>query len=90
MLSEGQILSACLDDLAGAISNGKRLRRRPASARHGGDGVGGSRCATPQIAAITGRSLKTVTRILDKYLTCARVLAGGAVTLFENAKADKL
>jgi integrase len=43
-------------------------------------------CTTPQIAAITGHSLKTVTTILDKYLARTRVLAGEAVALFENAK----
>lgn len=46
-------------------------------------------CTTPQIAAITGHSLKTVTAILDKYLARTRVLAGEAVTLFENAKSTK-
>jgi integrase len=43
-------------------------------------------CTTPQIASITGHSLKTVTTILDKYLARTRVLANEAVTLFENAK----
>lgn len=46
-------------------------------------------CTTPQIAAITGHSLKTVTTILDKYLARTRVLAGEAVTLFENAKSTE-
>ncbi|MGY3610490.1 MULTISPECIES: tyrosine-type recombinase/integrase [unclassified Bradyrhizobium] len=46
-------------------------------------------CTTPQIAAITGHSLKTVTAILDKYLARTRVLAGEAVTLFQNAKSTK-
>jgi integrase len=46
-------------------------------------------CTTPMIAAITGHSLKTVTTILDKYLARTRVLAGEAVTLFENAKSTK-
>jgi integrase len=46
-------------------------------------------CTTPQIAAITGHSLKSVTAILDKYLARTRVLAGEAVTLFENAKSTK-
>lgn len=46
-------------------------------------------CTTPQIAAITGHSLKTVTTILDKYLSRTRVLAGEAVALFENAKSTK-
>ena len=43
-------------------------------------------CSTPQIAAITGHSLKTVTTILDRYLARTRVLAGEAITLLENAK----
>lgn len=46
-------------------------------------------CTTPQIAAITGHSLKTVTTILDRYLARTRVLAGEAVSLFENAKSTK-
>ena len=46
-------------------------------------------CTTPQIAAITGHSLKTVTTILDKYLARTRVLAGEAVTLFQNAKSTE-
>jgi hypothetical protein len=43
----------------------------------------------PALSAITGHSLKTVTKILDKYLARTPVLAGAAVTLFENAKATK-
>jgi integrase len=46
-------------------------------------------CTTPQIAAITGHSLKTVTAILDKYLARTRVLAGEAVILFQNAKSTR-
>lgn len=46
-------------------------------------------CTTPQIAAITGHSLKTVTTILDRYLARTRALAGEAVTLFENAKSTE-
>jgi integrase len=46
-------------------------------------------CKTSQIASITGHSLKTVTTILDKYLARTRVLAGEAITLFENARATK-
>ena len=46
-------------------------------------------CTTPQIAAITGHSLKTVTTILDKYLARTRVLASEAVSLFENAKSTE-
>lgn len=43
-------------------------------------------CTTPQIASITGHSLKTVSQILDKYLARTRALASGAISLFENAK----
>lgn len=46
-------------------------------------------CTTPQIAAITGHSLRTVSTILDKYLARTRHLAQGAITLFQNAKATK-
>lgn len=46
-------------------------------------------CTTPQIAAITGHSLKTVTSILDKYLARTRALASAAVTLFENASSTQ-
>lgn len=48
-----------------------------------------ARCSTPQIAAITGHSLKTVTTILDKYLARTRTLAEEAVALFENAKSTE-
>jgi integrase len=43
-------------------------------------------CTTPQIASITGHSLKTVTSILDRYLARTRVLAGEAIARFENAR----
>lgn len=43
-------------------------------------------CTTPQIAAITGHSLKTASAILDRYLARTSVLAGEGITLFENAK----
>ncbi|MEO4043955.1 site-specific integrase [Hoeflea sp. CAU 1731] len=46
-------------------------------------------CTTPQIASITGHSLKTVNTILDRYLARTRVLAGEAVALFENATSTK-
>lgn len=46
-------------------------------------------CTTPQIAAITGHSLKTVTTILDQYLARTRALASEAVGLFENAKSTE-
>ena len=42
-------------------------------------------CTTPQIAAITGHSLKTVSSILDRYLARTHVLASEAVARFENA-----
>jgi len=48
-----------------------------------------SGCSTPQIAAITGHSLKSVTTILDKYLARTRTLAGEAITLFENARSTE-
>lgn len=43
----------------------------------------------PQIAAITGHSLRQVSSILDKYLSRTAELAGGAIVLFENAKSTK-
>jgi hypothetical protein len=46
-------------------------------------------CTTPQITAITGHSLKTVTKIFDKYLARTASPARTGVTLFENAKATK-
>jgi integrase len=46
-------------------------------------------CSTPQIAAITGHSLKTVTTILDKYLARTRTLAEEAVALLENARSTE-
>ena len=46
-------------------------------------------CTTPQIAAITGHSLKTVTQILDKYLARTRALADGAIDLLERSKTAK-
>lgn len=46
-------------------------------------------CTTPQIAAITGHSLKTVTTILERYLARTRVLAHEAIALFENAGSTK-
>lgn len=42
-------------------------------------------CTQPQIAAITGHSLRTVSSILERYLAPTRVLATSAMTLFENA-----
>lgn len=44
-------------------------------------------CTTPEIAAITGHSLRTVSEILDRYLARTRHLAEAAITRFQNAKA---
>ncbi|MFC5423078.1 tyrosine-type recombinase/integrase [Bosea eneae] len=44
-------------------------------------------CTVPEIAAITGHSLKTVTTILEKYLSRTRTLAEAAIEKFENAPA---
>ena len=46
-------------------------------------------CTTPQIAAITGHSLKTVSSILDRYLARTRVLATEAIARFENASSTE-
>lgn len=43
----------------------------------------------PQIASITGHSLKQVSSILEKYLSRTAELAGGAIILFENAKSTQ-
>ena len=43
----------------------------------------------PQIASITGHSLKQVSSILEKYLARTSELAGGAIVLFENAKSTR-
>jgi len=48
-----------------------------------------ARCSTPQIAAITGHSLKSVSSIIDKYLARTRTLSGEAMTLFQNAKSTE-
>ena len=42
-------------------------------------------CTVPQIAAITGHSLKTVHRILERYLARTRHLAEAAIFAFENS-----
>jgi integrase len=44
-------------------------------------------CTVPEIAAITGHSLKTVTTIPEKYLSQTRALAEAAIDKFENAPA---
>jgi integrase len=40
----------------------------------------------PQIAAITGHTLESVTRILEKYLARTKALSEAAIYAFENAK----
>lgn len=44
-------------------------------------------CTVPEIASITGHSLKTVNTILEKYLSRTRALAEAAMAKFENAPA---
>jgi hypothetical protein len=39
----------------------------------------------PQIASITGHSLQSVTRILERYLPLTSALSKAAMTVFENA-----
>jgi hypothetical protein len=40
----------------------------------------------PQIVAITGHTLESVTRILEKYLARTQALSDAAIYAFENAK----
>ena len=42
-------------------------------------------CSVPEIASITGHSLKSVYTILERYLSRTRSLAQSAMTKFENA-----
>jgi len=42
-------------------------------------------CSVPEIASITGHSLKSVYTILEKYLSRTKSLARSAMTKFENA-----
>lgn len=44
-------------------------------------------CTVPEIASITGHSLKSAAAILEKYLSRTRHLAEAAITRFQNAKA---
>ncbi|MFC5507794.1 tyrosine-type recombinase/integrase [Bosea massiliensis] len=46
-----------------------------------------SGCTVPEIASITGHSLKTVTTIMEKYLSRTAALAEAAMEKFENASA---
>ncbi len=42
-------------------------------------------CSVPEIASITGHSLRSVHTILEKYMSRTRTLAKSAMTKFENA-----
>ncbi|MEQ8599905.1 MAG: tyrosine-type recombinase/integrase [Devosia sp.] len=42
-------------------------------------------CSVPEIASITGHSLRSVHTILEKYMSRTRALAKSAMTKFENA-----
>ena len=42
-------------------------------------------CSVPEIASITGHSLKSVHTILEKYMSRTKALAKSAMTKFENA-----
>ena len=44
-----------------------------------------AKCDVPEIASITGHSLKSVHTILEKYLSRTKLLAESAMTKFENA-----
>jgi integrase len=46
-------------------------------------------CTPQQVAAITGHSLKTVHRILERYLARTRGLAEQAIFNFENSSRTK-
>ena len=48
-----------------------------------------ARCTPQQIATITGHSLKTVHRILERYLARTRSLAEQAIFNFENSPRTK-
>lgn len=43
-------------------------------------------CSVPEIAAITGHTLKSAHGILEKYLSRTGALAGSAMTKFQNAR----
>jgi hypothetical protein len=42
-------------------------------------------CTVPEIASITGHSLRSVETILEKYLARTRALAESAIAKLENA-----
>lgn len=47
-------------------------------------------CSVPEIAAITGHSIKTASAIIDKYLDRTGHLAGNAIMKLENARRTKI
>ena len=44
-------------------------------------------CEVPQIASITGHTLQSATRILEKYLAMTPALSKAAIQVFENSPA---
>jgi hypothetical protein len=46
-------------------------------------------CEAQQVAAITGHTLQSVHRILERYLARTRALAAAAILAFENAPSTK-
>lgn len=46
-----------------------------------------AKCSVPMIASITGHSLQSATRILEKYLSRTATLSEAAILMFENASA---
>lgn len=42
-------------------------------------------CSVPEIAAITGHTMKSVHGILERYMARTKALAGAAIEKFENA-----
>jgi len=60
------------------------------SSRHGGYATCGSGCTAPEIVSITGHTLQSATRILEKYLARTKAISGAAILKFENAPATDL
>lgn len=46
-----------------------------------------AKCSVPMIASITGHTLQSATRILEKYLARTAALSEAAILMFENASA---
>ena len=46
-----------------------------------------AKCSVPMIASITGHTLQSATRILEKYLARTAALSEAAILMFENAAA---